>query len=70
MSKAPKGDTSPEYVRAYSLLTFETGLGNVSALDTSRPLSGSSPSDGNETAQHPFSWYLRHAADYYRGCCR
>ena len=50
------GDTSPEYVKAYSLLTFITGLNNVSALDTSRPLSGSSPSDGNETAEHPFSW--------------
>ena len=50
MSKAPKGDTAPAYVHAYSLLTFSTGLDNVSAIDSSRPLSGSSPSDGNETA--------------------
>eukprot|EP00750_Incisomonas_marina_P005964 INCI14258.2.p1 GENE.INCI14258.2~~INCI14258.2.p1 ORF type:complete len:545 (-),score=88.70 INCI14258.2:874-2508(-) len=63
MKNAPAGDTSPEYVKAYSLLTFITGLNNVSALDTSRPLSGSSPSDGNETAEHPFSW--DHQSEYY-----
>lgn len=37
----------------YSQLTFGTVLSNISAIDTSRPLSGSSPSCGNETASYP-----------------
>ena len=48
-------DSNP-LLKAYSLLTFQTALDNVSALDTSRPLSGSSPSCGNETAERPWSW--------------
>eukprot|EP00041_Stephanoeca_diplocostata_P022641 m.542306 g.542306 ORF g.542306 m.542306 type:complete len:1018 (+) comp22116_c1_seq1:202-3255(+) len=51
------------HIRAYADLTFLTGLSNVSAIDTSRPLSGSSPSDGNETAEHPFSW--NHQSEFY-----
>jgi hypothetical protein len=43
---APPNPESKEYIKAYSMLTFITALNNVSALDTSRPLSGSSPSDG------------------------
>ena len=59
----PPNPESPAYITAYSLLTFETALGNVSALDDTRPLSGSSPSDGNETAAHPFSW--DHQSEFY-----
>eukprot|EP01006_Ploeotia_vitrea_P029675 TRINITY_DN62168_c0_g1_i2.p1 TRINITY_DN62168_c0_g1~~TRINITY_DN62168_c0_g1_i2.p1 ORF type:complete len:648 (-),score=52.45 TRINITY_DN62168_c0_g1_i2:107-2050(-) len=40
----------------YSDLYFKTVLANISIIDTSRPLTGSSPSDGNETAAHPVSW--------------
>ena len=59
----PPNPESPEYMRAYSMLTFTTALSNVSAIDTTRPLSGSSPSDGNETAAHPFSY--DHQTEFY-----
>ena len=54
---------TPAYLEAYSLLTFQTALANVSAIDTSRPTTGSSPSDGNETAAQPFSW--DHQSEFY-----
>lgn len=54
---------TPAYLEAYSLLTFQTALANVSAIDTSRPTTGSSPSDGNETAAKPFSW--DHQSEFY-----
>jgi hypothetical protein len=54
---------SPPYLEAYSLLTFQTALANVSAIDESRPTTGSSPSDGNETAARPFSW--DHQSEFY-----
>ena len=54
---------TPPYIEAYSLLTFQTALANVSAIDTSRPTTGSSPSDGNETAAKPFSW--DHQSEFY-----
>lgn len=56
-------DISPPYIEAYSKLTFLTALNNVSALDETRPLSGSSPSCGNETAAKPFSW--DHQSQFY-----
>lgn len=61
--------SSPPYLEAYSLLTFSTALANVTAIDTSRPTSGSSPSDGNETAARPFSW--DHQSQFYGDvhCC-
>jgi hypothetical protein len=85
--------STPAYLEAYSLLTFQVGfpivlsqtcnnvflnatvsnkltdclhqtaLSNVTSIDTSRPTSGSSPSDGNETAAHPFSW--DHQSQFY-----
>lgn len=45
------------------MLTFLTELNNISAIDGTRPLSGSSPSDGNETAARPFSW--DHQSEFY-----
>lgn len=59
----PGGPTSPANIEAYSLLTFRTALANISAIDKTRPLSGSSPSDGNETAEHPYSW--DHQSEFY-----
>tara|TARA_B110000208_G_scaffold175619_1_gene221343 strand:- start:558 stop:3725 length:3168 start_codon:yes stop_codon:yes gene_type:complete len=47
---------SSKNTEAYSLLTFITAIGNITAIDTSRPTSGSSPSCGNETAAYPGSW--------------
>lgn len=38
-------------IKAYSDLYFRTILANVSVLDQSRPMTGSSPSNGNETAE-------------------
>ena len=43
-------------VKAYSDLYFRTVLSNISALDGSRPLTGASPANGNETAEEPFAW--------------
>ena len=64
MKAYPSGwGVNDSYIAAYSALTFATALDNVSSLDTSRPLSGSSPSCGNETAEHPFSW--DHQSQFY-----
>ena len=52
-NKKPSDTTN---VKAYSDLYFRTVLANISALDGSRPLTGSSPSNGNETAAAPFAW--------------
>eukprot|EP00052_Salpingoeca_macrocollata_P019154 m.158510 g.158510 ORF g.158510 m.158510 type:complete len:637 (-) comp20881_c0_seq3:84-1994(-) len=40
-------------IQYYSDLYFRTVLANISALDDSRPMVGSSPSNGNETAEEP-----------------
>lgn len=60
---ASKSQATPQNLKAYSLLTFTTALNNVTAIDTSRPTSGSSPSCGNETAEHPWSW--NHQSEFY-----
>ena len=49
--------------KPYADLYFRTVLSNVTALDSSRPTSGSSPSCGNETAEHPFC--INHQTEYY-----
>lgn len=61
--RLPPNGMTPADIAAYSELTFRTELANISAIDTSRPLSGSSPSDGNETAEHPWSW--NHQSEFY-----
>lgn len=45
---------SAAYVKPYSDLYFRTVLQNISAIDKTRPMTGSSPSNGNETADAPF----------------
>jgi hypothetical protein len=50
-------------VKPYADLYFRTVLANVTALDSSRPTSGSSPSCGNETAADPFC--PDHQTEYY-----
>lgn len=47
----------------YSALYFATVLANISSLDQSRPMTASSPSNGNETADHPFS--INHQSEFY-----
>eukprot|EP01046_Picozoa_sp_COSAG06_P056750 COSAG06_NODE_10840_length_1608_cov_2.890451_2_plen_142_part_00 len=59
--------SSPAYLEAYSLLTFQTALANVTSIDTSRPTSGSSPSDGAENMKRPFS---RHFHIQLRSFCQ
>ena len=49
--------------KPYSDLYFRTVLANVTSIDASRPVTGSSPSDGNETAAAPFP--VDHQSEFF-----
>ncbi len=51
------------YAKPYSDLYFRTVLQNISTIDTTRPMTGSSPSNGNETADAPFC--VDHQSQFY-----
>jgi hypothetical protein len=54
---------SQSLISAYSDLYFKTILANISTIDTTRPMTGSSPSNGNETAAAPFCY--NHQSEFY-----